>query len=42
LLGYISRKFGVLVSDVEKQVGEQGFSIREADVIVSISVKDFQ
>jgi hypothetical protein len=36
LLGYISRTFGVLVSEVEKQVSEKGFPIRETDVIVSV------
>jgi hypothetical protein len=39
LLGYVSRKFGLLVSDLEKEIAENGFPIRAADVIVSISMR---
>lgn len=39
LLGFLSRKFGVPIYEVEKEIAEKGFPIRAEDVIVSISMR---
>lgn len=41
LLGFVSRKFGVPIYELEKEIAEHGFPIRESDVIVSISARAF-
>jgi hypothetical protein len=41
LFGMVAAKSGVLVSEVEKVAREEGFPIREADVIVSFDMRAF-
>ena len=41
LLGLISQKFGVPVFEIEKVIAQEGFPIREADVIVAYDARAF-
>lgn len=41
LLGALSRKFEVPIYEIEAEINKNGFPIRAADVIVSISTRAF-